>query len=74
LVESLKVAIVRKRHTIHTYSSARFCWTVGMTENQEVPGRKGRSSEEIKRLVLEFDFYYDRVIELAPQIVINAVS
>jgi hypothetical protein len=29
--------------------------TVGMTENQEVPGRKRRSSEEIKRLVIEFD-------------------
>jgi hypothetical protein len=26
-----------------------------MTENQEVPGRKRRSSEEIKRLVVEFE-------------------
>ena len=26
-----------------------------MTENQEVPGRKRRSSEEIKRLVAEFE-------------------
>ena len=26
-----------------------------MTENQEVPGRKRRSGEEIKRLVLEFE-------------------
>jgi transposase-like protein len=26
-----------------------------MTENQEVPGRKRRSSEEVKRLVAEFE-------------------
>jgi hypothetical protein len=26
-----------------------------MTENQEVPGRKRRSSEEVKRLVVEFE-------------------
>ena len=26
-----------------------------MTENQEVPGRKRRSNDEIKRLVLEFE-------------------
>jgi hypothetical protein len=26
-----------------------------MTENQEVPGRRRRSGEEIKRLVLEFE-------------------
>ena len=31
------------------------CWTVGMTENQEVSGRKRRSREEIKRLVVEFE-------------------
>jgi hypothetical protein len=32
-----------------------------MTENQKVPGRKRRSSEEIKRLVLEFEEDCDRM-------------
>ena len=45
-----------ERRTIHTYSSARpLCWTVEMSGNQGVPGSKRRSSEEIKRPVLEFE-------------------
>jgi len=48
--ETLPMPVVRKRLTIpHLFVGGHFCCTVGMTENQEVSGRKRRSSEEIKR-------------------------
>jgi hypothetical protein len=46
-----------KRRTNPIYRSLSFfAFAVGMTENQEIPGRKRRSSEEIKRLLLEFEW------------------
>ena len=50
-----KVSLVFCSHHPHLFNDGPFCWTVGMTGNQEVPGRKQRSREEIKRLVLEFE-------------------
>jgi len=44
-----------KRLSIPTYSAAGFLVDCGMTANQEVPERKRRSREEIKRLVGEFE-------------------
>jgi hypothetical protein len=45
-----------KRLSIHICSSyGFFAGLFQMTGNQEVPGRKRRSGDEIKRLVFEFE-------------------
>ena len=51
--------LYRKRHSItqhpHLLAAREFCSTIGMTENGEVVGRKRRGSQEVQRLVTEFE-------------------